>query len=756
MNGGRSAIDYRAQALREAREPEPLDHPVRLANARLRVPSLRSLRPDGRREPRRRTRTVRQMQAAECGAAALAMVLDYHGRRVPLEELREPCRVSRDGANAASIVSAARRYGLTARGVRAEPDKLRAMPKPAIAFWNFHHFLVVEAVRERNGRTRVLVNDPATGPGALDWEEFLRGFTGVVLTFEPGPGFRRDAGARREVAGVLGMARGTRGAQVLAALTGTALALAAVAVPVLCGRFVDLLGAGRSPGAVLSLLLPLVLAAWPLWRCWRYLLARNASTVAARQAELLERLLGLPVEFFGQRRAAELARRVTSSRVLTDLAARGLVTAAVAALGAVLCAVALLLGDAVLGATGIAVAVAHAAVGHLVRRAEQDVSRKVLAAQGDLGSAVLNTVNGMETVWATGSQSEVFRRWAGLQARFVDRRQRLGVRRAALASLPVLGTAVAAAAVLVTGGARVAAGALTPGTVVAALALTPLLAWLLARLGEFAVRWPEAVAEWQGFHDVWRHPVGRVCEVADGPRPSGDLALHAVSFGFGGEPVLRDVSFRVPAGEHVVVAGVPGSGTSTLAKLAAGLYEPCSGEITLGGRRVDRLGGPARAAAIGFVGEEHFVPDGTVRDNVALWDPAVSDDAVYEALCVAGLDGQVRAWADGLDTRIGPGSRYLSGGQVQRLQLARALVRRPRLLVVDRALSELDAESEQSVRDNLRRAGCTLLICGGRLSTRRDADRVLVLDASGTIAQAGPHQRLAATAGPYADLYGAG
>jgi ABC-type bacteriocin/lantibiotic exporter with double-glycine peptidase domain len=753
MNPASRSANHRAQELREAPEPEPLDQPVRLARARFRVPSLKSLRPMGQREPRRRTRVVRQMQAAECGAAALAMVLDYHGRRVPLAELREPCRVSRDGANAANIVSTARRYGLVARGLRAEPDKLRGLAKPAIVFWDHHHFLVVEAVQERFGRKRVLINDPANGRGVLDWEEFRRGYTGVVLTFEPGPGFERDGSARRAGTGVRGASPGSVGTQALAALTGIVLALVAVAISSLCGSLVDALGAGRSPAAVLSGLVALVLVALPLWQCWRYLLARNESTVSGQHAELLRRLLGMPIEFFGQRRATELARRVTSSRMLADVAARGIVVAVVAAICAVLCAVALLLLDIVLGATAIAVAVAHAGAVHLGRRDDRHVSRKILAAQADLGSTVLNTLNSMETVRATGSQSEVFRRWSGQQARFVDRQQRLGVRRAAWASLPVLVTGVAAAAVLVAGSVRVATGALTPGAVVAALALTPLLARVLALLSEFAVRWPEAEAEAQGFHDVLRHPVARVGEATDSPRPPGDLALREVCFGFGGEPVLRDVSFQVPAGDRVVVVGASGTGKSALAKLAAGLYEPSSGEVTLGGARIGQLGG---AATIGFVGEEHFVLDATVRDNVTLWDTSVSGDAVHEALRTAGLDDPVRAWADGLDTWIGAGGRYLSGGQCQRLQLARALVRRPSLLVVDGALDELDAESEESVLDGLRSVGCALLIVGSGLSTRRDAERILVLDASGSIAQVGPHERLVATAGPYAELFLAG
>lgn len=776
MNRHPQAGRERAGATGRAHEREELDLPVRFARPKLRMrktaqtPARACGRRSGRdgnaesggqaqtgrkdrmRTSRKRTRVVPQMEAADCGPAALAVVLDYHGKQVPLEELRLTCGASRDGATAAQLVAAAHQYGLVARGFHARPEQLRAMTKPAVAYWDSQHFVVVESVRDRFGRERVQVNDPANGRSDMDREEFERGFTGVVLTFEPGEGFARDTRRRRDVTVLLSRTAGARTVQVMALLAGMSLTASVVAIPLLCGRILDASLADRPTGRVLEGLLAAVVLASVSWACWGHQLARSATRISRQRATLFGGLLRRPIEFFGRRRATALARRVTNSRGLLDVLSRGLVTVVVAGLCGVACAGALIDRDIVLGLLGCGLVVVHGAAVHCAGRAQRDISGKLLAAQGDLGSLTMSTLNGMDAVRASGREQDVFRRWTGVQAHHADRRQRLGARSAAFAALPNVTATATTGVVLIAGGARVAVGGTSPGAVASAC----LLAWMLTRLvsyvHEVVRQWPDAVAELAGVEDVELHRQATVFETTgpEVPPPcSGDLVVRDLHFGYGSgkDPLLREVNFEVPSGSRVVLCGPSGSGKSTLAKLVAGLYEPWSGEIEVGGRRMADLDGGARANSIAFVDRESFVAEGTVRDNITLWDPAVPDDAVRDALRCAVFEDEVDSWQQGIDTRIGPRGRPLGAGQRQRLEIARAVVRRPLLLVVDEALAQLDAEIEQAVLENLSLLGSALLVVSHRESAVRGAERIVALDGSGTVQRVASYEQLAAVEG---------
>lgn len=417
-----------------------------------------------------------------------------------------------------------------------------------------------------------------------------------------------------------------------------------------------------------------------------------------------------------------------------------------------MCAGAVFSQDVVLGLLACGLVGVHGAVKRGAGRVQREISGKLLAAQGDLGSLTINTLNGMDAVRASGQESDVFRRWSGFQARYADRRQRLGVRAAVFSALQSLTATATIGVVLIGGGVRVAAGETSPGSVASACLLAWMMTRLVAHVHEVLRQWPDALTELAAFHDVERYRAARVfdkhgAEVS--PPCCGDLVVRDLCFGYGvgKEPLLCDVSFEVPAGSRLVLVGPSGAGKSTVAKLVAGLYEPWSGEIELGGRGMADLDGRARANSVGFVDREPFVDSGTVRQNIALWDPDIPDEAVRDALRCAALEAEVDTWHDGLDTRIGPGGRPLAFGQRQRMEIARAVVRRPLLLVVDDALAQLDNETEQIVLENVSRLGSTLVIVDHRVSTARGADRVVALDSSGTVHRVESHDRVLASDG---------
>ncbi|MGW4701744.1 NHLP family bacteriocin export ABC transporter peptidase/permease/ATPase subunit [Streptomyces sp. NPDC004285] len=745
----------------ETRVPEARSPRGRASGRRAPVDRRRRRPAAGRRQRTVRTPTVLQMEAVECGAAALAMVLGHHGRFVPLEELRIACGVSRDGSRAGNLLKAARGHGLRAKGMQMDLAALAEVAAPAVLFWEFNHYVVYEGTGRRLGRPGVYVNDPAGGRRFVPLEEFDTSFTGIVLTFEPGPGFRRGGRRPGVLATLPARLRGTSGTMAAAVVASLLLVAVGAWVPALSRTYIDMFLIGNQT-SLLGVVFAAMAAALVLTAVLTSLQQANllrgriiASTLGS--ARFLRHLLRLPLAFYAQRSPADLVQRLQSHDAVAETLARDLAAAAVDAVVVLLYAVLLWTYDPQLTVVGVLIALLNVLALRVVVHVRATGTQKLRAESARLTNTAYSGLQLIETMKATGGEDGFFRRWAGQHATTLDVQQRLGVPGAWLAVVaPTLAT-LNSALILMIGGLRAVEGHLTVGLLVAFQALVTGFTAPITRLNGVAGRIQDFAADVARLRDVEDFPVDPVhtrrAPHAPTRRLTGHVVVEGVTFGYSplDAPTLKDFSLTVGPGRQVALVGGSGSGKSTVSRLMSGLYTPWEGVIRIDGMRLEDIPRGALAASVSFVDQDVFLFEGTVRDNVALWDPSVPDEAVVAALRDAAVFDEVARRPGGIHARVEQDGRNFSGGQRQRLEIARALVRRPNVLILDEVTSALDAATEQTVIDNLRRRGCACVVIAHRLSTVRDSDEIVVLD-RGEVVERGRHEQLVAARGPYAAL----
>lgn len=692
--------------------------------------------------------------------------LPRHGARPlraahPLEELRIACGVSRDGSRASNLLKAARSYGLTAKGMQMDTAALAEVRAPAILFWEFNHYVVYDGTGRRFGRRGVHINDPGKGRRFVPMEDFDTSFTGVALVMEPGPDFHR--GGRKP--GVLGAMparlRGTSGTMPAAVLASLLLVVVGAAVPALSRTYIDsyLIGGQSSLLGVLfasmgaSVALTVVLT----WLQQANLLRGRIISSTLSSARFLRHLLRLPVTFFSQRSPADLVQRLQSNDAVAETLSRDLAAAGVDAVVVVLYAVLLYTYDPQLTAVGIGVALLNVVAMRVVIRLRSTRTAKLRADSARLTNTAYSGLQLIETMKATGGEDGYFRKWAGQHATTLEEEQRLGVPSAWLGVVAPMLATLNSALILWIGGMRAIEGGISVGLLVAFQALVTRFTAPITRLNGVAGRIQDFAADVARLKDVEnfqadplydRHGTGDSTR-----RLHGHVELENITFGYSplDKPLLTGFSLTVGPGQQVALVGGSGSGKSTVSRLISGLYAPWEGTIRIDGQRLEDIPRGALASSVSFVDQDVFLFEGTVRDNVALWDPSIPDEAVVAALEDAALYDVVTRRPGGIQSRVEQDGRNFSGGQRQRLEIARALVRRPSILVLDEVTSALDAETEQTVIDNLRKRGCACVVIAHRLSTVRDSDEIVVLQ-HGTIVERGRHEALVAAGGPYAEL----
>ncbi len=711
-----------------------------------------------------RSPTVLQMEAVECGAAALAIVLAHFGRWVPLEELRIACGVSRDGSKASNVVKAAREYGLEAKGFKREPQTLRAIHPPAILHWNFNHFVVLDGFH----KGKVRLNDPAVGPRLVTEEELDQAFTGVVMTFKPGPGFERRGDPPKLVPALRRRLAGSRAALIFVLLAGLGLVLPGLAVPVFSKVFVDgiLLEGHREWLSPLLLGMGLTAVALGLltWLQQTYLLRLETRLAVGASSRFFWHVLRLPTEFFSQRYAGDVSARVGINDRVAQLLSRDLATNALGALMVVFFAVVLFRTEPLLTVVGIAIASLNVLALRFVSRRRVDGNRRLQQDQGKMMGTALGGLQTIETLKATGSESDLFVRWSGYQAKVVNGRQELERYTQILDAVPPLLGAVNTALILGIGGLRVMNGSLTLGGLVAFQVLMASFMGPINRLVSLGGRLQMVEGDMNRLDDVLRYRVDESAVLGSSEalpegepvKLAGRLELRDVSFGYSrlDPPLIENLSLTLKPGSRVALVGGSGSGKSTISRLVTGLYRPWSGEILFDGRSRPEIPPRVLSNSLAAVDQSVFLFEGSVRDNLTLWDATVPLPEVVAAARDASIHEEVAARPGGYDSQIEEGGANWSGGQRQRLEIARALVGRPSILVLDEATSALDPTTEKLIDEALRRRGCTCLIVAHRLSTIRDADEILVLE-KGKVVQRGTHDELKAIEGPYARLISA-
>ncbi|GAA1798796.1 NHLP family bacteriocin export ABC transporter peptidase/permease/ATPase subunit [Luedemannella flava] len=693
------------------------------------------------------------MEAVECGAASLGIVLAHYGRHVPLEELRQTCGVSRDGSTAVSVIKAARTYGLEAKGFQMDVGALAKTDLPVILFWRFAHFLVLEGF----GR-RVHLNDPATGPRTTSWEDFDGSYTGVALTLRPGPDFRRGGTRYRVMRALAARWRNLGSIVPQTMLLGVIIALVGLIMPVMTAVFVDrvLLSDGQDAlrGLVAAMAVAVVLT-MVAGLLQQQLLVRAETAVAlGSAARFMRHLLRLPLSFFDQRQAADLTNRVRSNDTIAALLTRRVATTVVdllllAAYGVLLCRY-----DVLLGLCAVAFSGANMAVLRYVSAQRTSAVAGLVADRGKLFGTVYTTIQMIESIKAAGEEQKGFQRFAARGAAVITSQQKLGVPTAALAVVPAVLAAVNTAVLLSVGSYRVLSGSLSVGVLLAMQGLVAMMNRPVASLTALGGQLQDMSADLSRVRDVENYPLPAPMVTDDEVAPmEGHLRIRGVTFGYNPltKPLVERFELDVPPGARVALVGGSGSGKSTVGRLVAGLYRPWSGEVTIDGRRREEIDPDLWAATVALVDQDQLLFEGTVRDNVTLWDPTIPDETVIEALTDAGIYPDVASRPGGLASKVAEGGRNFSGGQRQRLEIARALVRQPSVLILDEATSALDAETERLIDNNLRKRGATCLVVAHRLSTIRDADLIVVLDRGGEV-ERGTHEQLMAADGAYAAL----
>ena len=702
-----------------------------------------------------RTPLVLQIEATECGAACLASVLRYFGCWVSLEEMRDACDVGRDGCSAADIVRAARQYGLEATGWKQEPEDLAGLPLPAILFWEFRHFVVLEDIR----KGRYFLNDPSRGRRWVDEKGFDRGFTGVALEFKPGKSFQRT----RKPPGVLRRLwpwlSGFRSSLLFSLLAGLLLAVPGVAAPVLLGLFVDdVLQGGQDAwsGPLIGAMAAAAVAVYALTWLRQRALRRLAIAVAVRQANrFVGRLLGRSAQFFARRMSGDLLTRVQSIEQVVGIGVHRLVGVAVDLTMSLAFLSLMFVYDAALAGLLVLIALLCGAAARAVSRFRTDESHSLRREQGLWTGIGLAGLRSIENIRASASEDDFFALWTGHQAREINVRQRFEELGHLTEAVPVLFTALGGAAVLGIGGWRAMSGEIPLGSLIAFY----MLAWnFLQPVGRF-VQFAEVLrtldAELARLEEVLAAPdirgagsrqgAPRVATVAGRLRLRGRIEMRDVTFGFQRHrpPLIEGFNLTIEPGQRVAIVGPSGSGKSTLALLAAGVYQPWSGEILFDGMGREEIPRDVLNDSISFVSQDTALIAGTVRDNLTLWDPTVPDPQLIAAARDAVIHEEIMARSYGYDAEVEEWGRNFSAGQRQRLEIARALVQGPSLLIFDEATAALDAITESRIDDALRRRGCSCLIVAHRLSTIRDSDRIVVLD-GGRAVQDGVHDRLVA------------
>ena len=703
-----------------------------------------------------RTPTVLQLEAAECGAASLAMVLAYHGRYVPLEVLRAACGVSRDGSKASSILKAARAYGLEAKGLKAEPQHLGELPLPAIAFVDFCHFLVVEGYDAR----RVYLNDPAGGRRQVSRDEFDAMFTGVVLTFSPGEGFVRSDDRPSVRAALFARTAPVRAGIAFVFLASLALVIPGLVTPILSRIFVDNILIAGFDDWLIPLLIGMIATAavrFGLLELQNWYLSQAETRLAVDGArQLFAHLLRLPISYFGTRYSGEIAARLDLSDGLAAMLTGDVTRTALNIVTASFFLGLMLVYSPTITLAVVAIALVNVLVVVQAARTISEGHRKLSIDRGKLSGVALAGLRDIETFKAAGAEDSFFTRWTGLKAKVASSEQEIGQRSAIFSAVPTFLAMVTAASVLILGGLEVMRGDMTIGTLVAFQTLAASFMGPHISLTMLGTTFQEVRSYTERIEDVFNQPADPAFghqHPPSGRLPRGGIELRDVSFGYLPlePPLIEGFSLDVPAGARVALVGASGSGKSTLGRVIAGLFKPSAGEVLIDGEPVEAWPREALASRYSYIDQEIVLFEGTVRDNLTLWDHTLPERQVVAAAQDAAIHDIISARPGTYASKVEEGGRNFSGGQRQRLEIARALVCNPRLLVLDEATSALDTVTEAQIMENIKRRGATLIIIAHRLSTIRDCDEIIVLE-RGKVVERGTHETLAALGGRYTHL----
>lgn len=706
---------------------------------------------------------IMQMENVECGAASLAMILAYYGRWVPLERVRIDCGVSRDGSNALNLLKAGRTYGLEAAAYRYEniEEMKEEVEFPCIIHWEFCHFVVLCGFK----KNRAVLNDPARGRVEVSMEEFDQSFTGICLTFKPGEDFIRS-GKRASIAGfVKKRLHRDKKAFLMVLTAGMASALLGIFQPVMMRVFMDYIlnGWGEHwvyPFFGLFFAVALLQLVVSIVSSLQMILLEGKFSIKAN-SEFLWHVLRLPMEFFGQRNIGDISARQQANEGIAYSMMNRLAPSVINGGMLIFYLVIMLSYSPLLSLIGTVSVCVNLGIAAWISRRRIQIARVQMRDEAKLVSNAVSGIEMIETIKANGVETGFFEKWAGYQAAVNVSEVSAMKLEQYIGNIPELIRSLADLFILMMGVWMILEGEFTIGMVVAFQGMyqrfiDPAEQLLAAgqKLQEMRTNMEriEDVLDYSPDVEYKKEERQNVGEEEYG-KLEGSVEMRNVTFGYSrfGAPLIENFSIKINPGERVAFVGASGCGKSTLTRLISGLYQPWEGEIFLGGRLMQTIPREIFTGSLAVVDQNIVIFEDTVANNIKMWDNTIEDYEMILAARDAQIHDDIMKREDGYNTNMTEGGKNFSGGERQRIEIARVLANDPTIILMDEATSALDAQTEYDVVNAIKDRGITCVIVAHRLSTIRDCDQIFVMD-KGRIVEHGTHEELYAKNGHYTKL----
>ncbi len=702
---------------------------------------------------------IMQLEALECGAACLDMILAYYNKWVPLEQIRTDCGVSRDGSNAKNVLRAARHYGLEAKGFRFEPESLKENGQfPCIIHWNFNHFVVLNGFRGN----KAYLNDPARGTYSVSMKTFDESFTGICLMFAPTEEFVPSGKPKSVLSFASKRLKGTAAAIVFTVLTGVISSITGIINPAFSRVFLDRLLTGENPDWLIPFLA--LLGVFCLIQVLMsaltsvYSLRISGKMAAVGNSSYMWKVLNLPIEFFTQRMAGDIQGRQNSNASVANTLINTFSPLVLNILMMILYFVLMIRYSWILTFVGILSLTINAVVSNYISKKRINILRVSMRDSAKLASSTVAGIDMIETIKSSGSENGYFEKWAGYQASVNVQENKFTKINQYLGMIPQFVSSAANSAVLILGVYLTINGQFSVGMIMAFQGfLTSFMspALTLVSAGQTL---QEMRTQMERIDDVMEYPSDSVFsqegfDDEDCQKLSGDIQINNITFGYSplAEPLIEDFSLSVKTGESIAIVGSSGCGKSTLSKLISGLYKPWSGEILFDGKKMSEIDSNVFHGSLAVVDQDIILFDDTIANNIKMWDDSIEDFEMILAARDAQLHDDIMQRPGGYQHKLLEGGRDFSGGQRQRMEIARVLAQEPSIIILDEATSALDAKTEHDVVEAIRMRGITCIVIAHRLSTIRSCDKIIVLD-SGKISACGTHKELMEISDIYREL----